>query len=41
VIGIQQMRGSKERGPEEILRALSPEALKGGSGPRIISRVEE
>jgi len=27
VIGIQQMRGSKEWGPEEIERALSPEAL--------------
>ena len=27
VIGIQQMRGSKEWGPKEIERALSPEAL--------------
>jgi hypothetical protein len=27
VIGIQQLRGSKEWGPEEIERALSPEAL--------------
>jgi Histidine kinase-, DNA gyrase B-, and HSP90-like ATPase len=27
VIGVQQMRGSKEWGPEEIERALSPEAL--------------
>jgi hypothetical protein len=27
VIGVQQMRGSKEWGPEEILRALSPEGL--------------
>jgi hypothetical protein len=27
VIGVQQMRGSKESGPEEIERALSPEAL--------------
>jgi hypothetical protein len=27
VIGIQQLRGSKEWGPEEIGRALSPEAL--------------
>jgi len=27
VIGIQQMKGSKEWGPEEIERALSPEAL--------------
>ena len=27
VIGVQQMRGSKEWRPEEIERALSPEAL--------------
>jgi hypothetical protein len=27
VIGVQQMRGSKEWGPDEIVRALSPEAL--------------
>jgi hypothetical protein len=27
VIGIQQLRGSKEWGPDEIERALSPEAL--------------
>ena len=27
VIGVQQMRGSKEWGPEEIEKALSPEAL--------------
>jgi hypothetical protein len=27
VIGIQQLRGSKEWGPEEIVKALSPEAL--------------
>jgi hypothetical protein len=27
VIGVQQLRGSKEWGPEEIERALSPEAL--------------
>ena len=27
VIGIQQLRGSKEWGPDEIDRALSPEAL--------------
>ena len=27
VIGIQQLRGSKEWGPEELQRALSPEAL--------------
>ena len=27
VIGVQQMRGSKEWGPEELDRALSPEAL--------------
>jgi hypothetical protein len=27
VIGVQQMRGSKEWGPDEIERALSPEAL--------------
>ena len=27
VIGIQQLKGSKEWGPEEIERALSPEAL--------------
>jgi hypothetical protein len=27
VIGIQQMRGSKEWGPEEIEKALSSEAL--------------
>jgi hypothetical protein len=27
VIGIQQMRGSKEWGPDEIARALSSEAL--------------
>jgi hypothetical protein len=27
IIGIQQLRGSKEWGPEEIERALSPEAL--------------
>ena len=30
VIGIQQLRGSKEWGPEEIERALSPEALTSG-----------
>jgi hypothetical protein len=29
VIGIQQLRGSKEWGPEDIDRALSPEALTG------------
>jgi hypothetical protein len=27
VIGVQQLRGSKEWGPEEMDRALSPEAL--------------
>ena len=27
VIGVQQLRGSKEWGPEEIDKALSPEAL--------------
>jgi hypothetical protein len=27
VIGVQQLRGSKEWGPEELQRALSPEAL--------------
>jgi hypothetical protein len=27
VIGVRQMRGSKEWGPEEIEKALSPEAL--------------
>ena len=27
VIGVQQLRGSKEWGPEEIEKALSPEAL--------------
>jgi hypothetical protein len=27
VIGVQQMRGSKEWGPEEIEKALLPEAL--------------
>jgi hypothetical protein len=27
VIGVQQLRGSKEWGPEEIVKALSPEAL--------------
>lgn len=27
VIGIQQLRGSKEWGPDDIKRALSPEAL--------------
>jgi hypothetical protein len=29
VIGVQQLRGSKEWGPEELERALSPEALTG------------
>ena len=27
VIGVQQLRGSKEWGPDEIAKALSPEAL--------------
>jgi hypothetical protein len=29
IIGIQQLRGSKEWGPDEISRSLSPEALTG------------